>query len=396
MIEDLALAGIIGILFLAGVITACLVIRQRHKALPPTTEEITRELEQGLADIDNEIKKLGELYMGLVIFLGILLILGIAGLIAGILAMPKTITDTYGRQPVEKKNYWRTGTIIGSVVLIVVAPVIFLLSGIKSVPVKSVGVTTSFGRVGSEYGPGAHWMVPWKSLNIIQDTIQTDNYAQSNGTAGNVFTASGATGTCITVRLGGQQEGCADVQLQTQVEAPAIPDLFANYSSYGSDLTADIDQYVVYRDLKTVLNRTLGDYNPVADVSATLASTGTTSQFSQFDPALLSAMQADLAGQVNVLNFNLQYVHYDPATQDRINQITTQYADTQVAIQQEQTNKAISAANAALVQANSLSPAVLENECYTTTQDAIKAGYSLPTGWNCSGTSSSGLILNGK
>jgi hypothetical protein len=64
MIEDLALAGIIGILFLAGVITACLVIHQRRKALPLlTTEEITRELEQGLADIDNEIKKLGELYI---------------------------------------------------------------------------------------------------------------------------------------------------------------------------------------------------------------------------------------------------------------------------------------------------------------------------------------------
>jgi hypothetical protein len=330
--------------------------------------------------------------MGLFIFAIILAVIAIGVLLGLIFAMPKT--STY--RGTTSRNWGRTWGIIGTATAaIILVPLMIFLSGWNTVPVKSVGVTTSFGKVGAEYGSGAHWLFPTQTLNIIQDTIQTDRYFQSNGTASTLYSANGAVGGCITVRLGGNQEGCADVQLQTQVEPSAIPELFANYSSYGSDLTADIDQYVVYRELVTVLNHQLGDYNPVADVSATLASNGTASQFSSFDPALLSAMQSDLAGQVKVLNFNLQYVHYDPATQNRINQIATQYADTQVAIQQEQTNKAISAANAALVQSNSLSAAVLQNECYTTTQDAIKAGYSLPTGWNCSGVSS-GVILPGK
>ncbi len=334
--------------------------------------------------------------MGLFIFAIILAVIA-AGVILGLVfAMPKTVTKAgqYRNDPQTtgrnwRRTWWITGTSVGAIILV---PLMIFLSGWNTVPVKSVGVTTSFGKVGAEYGPGAHWLFPTQSLNIIQDTIQTDRYFQANGTNSTQYSANGALGGCITVRLGGNQEGCADVQLQTQVEPSAIPDLFANYSSYGSDLTADIDQYVVYRDLVTALNHQLGDYNPVADVSATLASNGTASQFSQFDPALLSAMQSDLAGQVKVLNFNLQYVHYDQATQDRINQIATQYAQTQVAVQQEKTNTAISAANAALVkQAQSLTPAVLTYDCIQTVENAIKAGYQLPATFNCG--SSSNLIL---
>jgi len=289
----------------------------------------------------------------------------------------------------------RTWTFIGGGVGVVLAGGLLMLSLFQSVPTKSVGVVTSYGKVlGTPYGPGGHWIAPWRTLNIVQDTIQSDKFFQSEGTQADTLSNSGTLGYCITVRLGGSQEGCADVQLQTQTEESAIPSLYADYSSYGASLIQDIDQYVVKRDLTTVLNHTLGDYNPIADVTSTL-NQGGTSQFSGFDPALLAQMRSDLAGQVQVLNINLQYVHYDQATQDRINSIATQYADTQVAKVQEQTNAAISAANAALVKQNSLSPALLQNECYTTTQLAIKDGYSLPTGWNCSG-SSPNLVLPAK
>ena len=287
----------------------------------------------------------------------------------------------------------RVWTIIGGILGIIIAGGFFFLSLFQSVPTKSVGVITSYGKViGTPYGPGGHLMEPWRTLNIVQDTIQSDSFLQSSST--DTYTNSGAKGYCITVRLAGSQEGCADVQLQTQTDEAAIPELYANYSSYGASLIQDIDQYVVKRDLVTVLNHTLGDYNPIADVTSTL-NNGGTSQFSGFDPELLAQMQSDLSGEVKVLNINLQYVHYDSATQDRINSIATQYAETQVARVEETTNAAISAANAALVRQNSLSPALLQNECYTTTQQAIKAGYTLPAGWSCSGASP-GLLIQGK
>lgn len=62
MIEDLALAGICLVLFLALTIWACLVQRMHHRSKNPplTGEEKTRQLEEGLAAIDEEIERLGE------------------------------------------------------------------------------------------------------------------------------------------------------------------------------------------------------------------------------------------------------------------------------------------------------------------------------------------------
>lgn len=340
--------------------------------------------------------------MGYMIFAGFCVLVGVVALVAALVAMPKKTTNRRGN---ESPNYGRRWTILGAVVALLIAPLIIVLAGINTVPTKSVGVVTSFGRVGAEYQPGAHWLWPWKTLNVVSDTIQSDNFFQANGTGPDQQTSSGIKGYCISVRLAGLSQGCLDVQMQTQVEPKAIPELYGNYSSYGPNLTLDVDQYVVQRELKTVLNRPpLSDYNVIQDVSNSLTAciskgqtactANTSSQFSQFDPQILQALRTDpqLAGRVNVLDVNLQFPHFDPNTENAIQKIQTAYLQTVEATQQEHTNAAISLANAALVKSNSLSPAVLSNECYTTTQDAIKAGFQLPAGWSCSGSGSSVLV----
>lgn len=340
--------------------------------------------------------------MGYIILAGIFVLAGVAAIVAGLVAMPKRVSAYKGGE--ETPNYARRWTFVAAAVALVIAPLIVVLAGINSVPVKSVGVATSFGRVGAEYDPGAHWLWPWKTMTIVSDTIQSDNFAQANGTGPDQAAPSGVKGYCIPVRLAGLNQGCADVQMQTQVIKEAIPNLFANYSSYGSNLTLDVDEYVVQREVKTDLNRILGDYNVVADVAASLqacSATGQTgcttagSQFSQFDPALLRALQNDpeLKGNVNVLDVNLQYIHFSGSVEAAIESIQSKYQETVAATIQEKTNAAISAANAALVsKPGALNASVLANECYITTQDAIKAGYSLPAGWTCAGSGSSVLV----
>jgi len=299
-------------------------------------------------------------------------------------------------------------TITGGVFAVLLSGGLIVLSMFQSVPVKSVGVITSYGKVvGTPYGPGGHFLAPWRSLNIVQDTIQSDNFFQANGNGADQQSPSGIRGYCISVRLAGLSSGCLDVQMQTQVEEAAIPELYGNYSSYGPNLTLDVDQYVVQRELKTVLNRPpLSDYNVIQDVSTSLTAciqngqtctANTSSQFSQFDPVILQALRDDpqLKGKINVLDVNLQFPHFDQNTENAIQKIQTAYLQTVESTQQEKTNTAISLANAALVKGNSLSPALLQNECFTTTQDAIKAGYGLPAGWNCSG-SNSNLLIQGK
>lgn len=350
--------------------------------------------------------------MGATVIAAIFVLVAVGLVLGALFGMPATVTrssgSTYNRTETETKNYARIWVGLGAVAAVILAAIIFTASGFQSVPTKSVGVLTSFGRVqGTPYGPGSHWMVPWKTLNIVSDTIQSDSFLQAYGTNADSYSNSGASGYCITVRLGGSQEGCADVQLQTQTNENAVPELFANYSSYGPNLTQDVDKYVVKRDLTTVLNRVLGDYSPVMDVSQQLAAcdlkqaatcqANVTSQFSQFDNLLTSTLQKVLGNQVTVLDVNLQYVHYNATTEQALTKIQDSYTATAQAVQQEQTNAAISAANKALVsQTGTLTPAQLQQECLSIVQTAIKEGYQLPLTWgNCiSPSSSNGVIVN--
>lgn len=355
--------------------------------------------------------------MGATVFAGIIILISIGVFLGAQFAMPKTIKkdigSRYSSSIEEVKNYGRLWAKIGAIVLVPIAGAIFFASGFQSVPTKSVGVLTSFGQVqGTPYGPGSHWMVPWKTLNVVTDTIQSDSFTQADNSNGNpnpdTYSNSGAKGYCINIRLGGQQEGCADVQLQTQTNESAIPQLFANYNSYGPNLTQDVDQYVVKRDLTTILNRDLGDYNPIQDVSlqleacdlknATNCQTNAASQFSKFDGQLTRDLQTELGNQVHVFDVNLQYVHYDSTTEAALQRIQNSYTETAQAVQQEQTNAAISAANEALVsKTGTLTPAQLEQECFSIVQTAEKDGYQLPLTWgNCMASSSSStpVIVN--
>jgi hypothetical protein len=70
---------------------------------------------------------------------------------------------------------------------------LFALGGLKSVPVKNIGVPQAFGAVtGKVYGPGIHetW-TPWLHLTDINETVQTTTFEQSQD-------------DCLSVRIGGQ------------------------------------------------------------------------------------------------------------------------------------------------------------------------------------------------
>ena len=94
-------------------------------------------------------------------------------------------TDRYGRSTGESEiktspNYARRVLLIVAPIVAIIVPLAVIgLAGNNSVPVKSVGVVTSFGKVvGQPYGPGQHWMFPTRSLHIVTDTIQSDSFAQ--------------------------------------------------------------------------------------------------------------------------------------------------------------------------------------------------------------------------
>jgi regulator of protease activity HflC (stomatin/prohibitin superfamily) len=254
------------------------------------------------------------------------------------------------------------GFISGAAGCCLLAILLLFFACFREVPTKSIGVPTSFGKVESALGPGIHLKAPWVRVNIITGTIQTTTFEGSS---------------CLDVRIGGQQTACLDVTIQWRVSDQGAPALFNNYANPGESIMTEITDAVVIRELKLVENQVLGDYQPIQDVQQNVGA----SQFSTFGPIVESRMRSDLAGKVTVVNVLMPLLRYDAATQQRLNQIQAQIADTAIAQQQYNTNVAQAKANSALARSVSTSPAVLIAQCLQIAQQALKSGESVQPGY---------------
>ena len=202
----------------------------------------------------------------------------------------------------------------------------FALAGLKSVPVKNIGVPQTFGVVGTTvYQPGNHetWD-PFLHLTNINETVQTTTFedrGNDNGTSCNGG---------LAVRIGGQQTACADVTIQWQILPAAAGTLYSDYANQG-DFMTEITNAVVVRELKQVVNNVLGDYNPITDVQSVTGTGTQTSQFTGLGPQILTAMKADIGKRVNILTLLLPQLHYANALESKLSGIQQSYADFAVA-----------------------------------------------------------------
>ena len=211
------------------------------------------------------------------------------------------------------KDY-RPGWWAGAGMAVIVGLGLFALGGLKSVPVKNIGVPQAFGAVtGKVYEPGIHetW-TPWLHLTDVNETVQTTTFEESNR-------------NCLSVRIGGQQQACADVTIQWQIRPDAADALFSDYANQG-DLMTEITNAVVVRELKQVVNGVLGDYNPITDVQSVTNTNSSTSQFSRFGPSILAAMRADIGSRIDVKTVLLPQLHYDQTVETKLNAIQQSYS----------------------------------------------------------------------
>lgn len=293
-----------------------------------------------------------------------LFVLAIILLIAGVLAL------IFGGMAPGRQSVlgWRAG----GAVAVVLALLLYIISGLKSVPVKNIGVPQSFGSVhGGYYGPGIHetW-TPWLHLTDINETVQTTTFEGNN---------------CLQVRVGGQQSACADITIQWQILPAAAGSLFSDYANQG-DLMTEVQNAVVIRELKQVVNSTLGDYNPITDVQNVTNTNSATSQFTQTGPQILHTMQADIGGRIHVLTVLMPFIHYSGTVEDKLNSIQQTYANFAIAQENVKVNQQQAAAYAKL---GTPSVNALISECLTSTVPR-------PAGFQCFPGAGSGLSLSGK
>lgn len=283
---------------------------------------------------------------------------------------------------------------LGAVAIAVIAAFMGLLfmflSTVREVPVHSVGVESAFGKVEGDLRPGFHaFVAPWTSVNILDETYQT---AAWYAPAWNPDKTSNPG--CLIVRIGGQQLACANITLKYQIEDAGAPQLFNDYDNTGTTVMASIQANLVDNDLKTVANQVMGDYNPIEDaaLSSSASSATAQSEFSTFSGSIQAKMASDLAGEIRIISVNLSNAFYNSTTEERLASIQNQIADTAIAQQEIDTDKALAQANTAL--SKSLTPAVDYYTCLTITQDIYKDGESMNAGWSC-GSGSDSLAISG-
>jgi hypothetical protein len=250
---------------------------------------------------------------------------------------------------------------------------LFALGGLKSVPVKTIGVPQAFGAItGGVFSPGLHetW-TPWLSLTDIDETVQTTTFEGSH---------------CLTVRIGGQQSACADVTIQWQIKPGSAEPLFEDYANQG-DLMTTITDAVVVREFKAVVNQVLGDYNPITDVQNVSGSATATSEFTQFGPTILADMRHDIGTRITVDSVFLPKITYDQAVENALQSIQTANANYAVATENVKVNQQQAAALQKLGTPN-LNQLVAQ--CLTDLKDGMNA----PTGFECIPGSANSLALS--
>lgn len=244
----------------------------------------------------------------------------------------------------------RAVTLVASVLVVALGLALFAWGGIKSVPVKNIGVPQSFGKVGTDvFQSGAHetW-TPWLSITDINETVQTTTFEDKGNDNGSSCNGG------LPVRIGGQQTACADVTIQWQIKPSAASALFSDYANQGNFMS-EITNAVVVRELKQVVNNVLGDYNPITDVQSVTGTGTQTSQFTQLGPQILAQMKADIGNRITIQTLLLPQLHYSSALESKLAGIQQAYADYAVAqenvkVAQEESQQLVKLGNPTLNQ----------------------------------------------
>lgn len=243
---------------------------------------------------------------------------------------------------------------------------------------KDVSVITSFGKPVGQSGPGLHLKAPWQKTTQIDGTTQVDEYSGGN---------------CLPVRIGDGSESCLSATVRWHINLEEADNIYSSYRS--NDPTGVLRSAVVDTQFKAAAQDVLSKYNPVAGlqvIEGTDAGAATQINFNpDYDQTSkdLTAQMAERLGAdptVVIDSITVSGLSLAESTQDTLNKFIAAVGQTRVAAQDKVTKAQEALGNKALA-AQKLTPEILASKCYDTVVQAIQAGYQLPAGFSCVGSS---------
>ncbi|EFC78999.1 SPFH domain-containing protein [Parafrankia sp. EUN1f] len=254
---------------------------------------------------------------------------------------------------------------LGVAVLFAGLAVLFtVLSSVTSVSTKKVGIVTSFGRpTGTVLSNGLHGKLPWQKVTPFDAAIQTDSYAPEPS-------GSDREGNEIVVRTASQSTAYVSASARWRINPGSADDLFVDYRGFDN-----VRASLVTRDLRAAMNDVFSTYNPLGGDAVP--------SYDNLSKQVTKALSARVGAPVEVQSVVISHVAFDKTTQDRINALQGEVAQTRIATQREATAAAEAKANETLSASVSQDPNVLVSQCMTLLRAAVDKGQQLPAGFSC-------------
>jgi regulator of protease activity HflC (stomatin/prohibitin superfamily) len=227
------------------------------------------------------------------------------------------------------------------------------------VPTREVGIMLTFAKPTGTLSNGLHLKAPWQHVETMDAAIQTDNHVKDGGQTSNGEHSL----SCVTTRIAHQAVACVDTTIRWRIIEPEAGNLFQDYRTFDNVRDTVMESY---------------DVLAVDDQGQSTAP-----ELSEVATDIQDELTAKIGDQIEVLSVIIPVVHFDDATQGRVNALQGQIAQTRISEQAEQTAKAQANANRILAESVSNDPNVLVSKCLDLLNESITKNYQLPAGFSC-------------
>ncbi|OBK13344.1 SPFH domain-containing protein [Mycobacterium asiaticum] len=239
-----------------------------------------------------------------------------------------------------------------TLIALAVAVLSFLFGCFTIVGTRQIAILTTFGRpTGVSLNNGFHGKWPWQMAHQMDGAVQIDKYVKN-----------GSHDERIMVRLGNQSTAWADVSIRWQLKQHAAPELFQSYKTFDN-----VRVNLIERNLSVALNEVFAAFNPLDPRNLEV------SPLPALAKRAADILRQDVGGQVDIFDVNVPTIQYDQGTEDKINQLNQQRAQTSIAVESQRTAEAQAKANEILSRSISNDPNVVVQNCITA---AINKGIS--------------------
>ncbi|MEV4771466.1 SPFH domain-containing protein [Micromonospora humida] len=178
-----------------------------------------------------------------------------------------------------------------------------------SVPIRSVGIVTSFNKpTGEVTGSGLKWVAPWQKVGEWDAGRQKYDHIGGDD--------------CVRVRTGTLADACVEVLIEWQVKPENAPKQFMDYKG---DFESFRGQRVGVQ-LDSAVNDAFATYNPLEKIDARTGNLNV--DLKPFAESIRGNAEGRLSGDVDILSVTITRVNHDDKTEGNIKAFQDKLAQT--------------------------------------------------------------------